>query len=575
MNCIHYHIDDPLTCDAFTDEIPQEIWIGGDPHILPFEGDHGIQFDRTDEAQPQSRSAQGNPHHDAEGHFTDPAHEGHAAPKPPKMDRRGKKKAELEKHRQRGHAELAAMRQRHQDQRAAMLKEHRQDRKEHHAEHHADRKGLVEDQAAERKDRLREHRGELKEQGRDHARELKEQERDHAREHRDLDREHRGDKRDLAKDHADAQRDLREAHADEMKGLSEKEAKEAAARHEGEMRELMDEQTGDVDALAEQHQSARENLRDEHDQAVKDLKDEHAAAAKGLEGDHADDLESLRAEHAEYRQTILREQEESRREAAERRRQERQDLREQHKGERQEYVEGFKKGLEEAGFKKKSQAKELLSGPKPSAAQIAMKRGERKLADKDKENIAKVFGKEVNEQELANLSGLHDGEFMVSTKSYEISIQGGTDEYNLARVIKIDEDDPTKLILKASLFEVDPNHQGKGIGTDVFDRMVEQASALGIDRIVCHASRGKSQNGYYTWARFGYDGPLPKEMNEPLPEALQSAKTVSDLMKTPEGAAWWKEHGEGMAMSFDLKDGSQSKQVWDAYKKAKAAKAKA
>jgi hypothetical protein len=32
-------------CDAFPGGIPQEIWLGGADHRLPFEGDGGLRFD--------------------------------------------------------------------------------------------------------------------------------------------------------------------------------------------------------------------------------------------------------------------------------------------------------------------------------------------------------------------------------------------------------------------------------------------------------------------------------------------------------------------------------------------------
>lgn len=32
-------------CKAFPDGIPEEIWIGGNDHKKPVEGDHGIRFE--------------------------------------------------------------------------------------------------------------------------------------------------------------------------------------------------------------------------------------------------------------------------------------------------------------------------------------------------------------------------------------------------------------------------------------------------------------------------------------------------------------------------------------------------
>jgi hypothetical protein len=34
-------------CDAFPDDIPEEIWRGDNDHKKPYSGDHGIQFERV------------------------------------------------------------------------------------------------------------------------------------------------------------------------------------------------------------------------------------------------------------------------------------------------------------------------------------------------------------------------------------------------------------------------------------------------------------------------------------------------------------------------------------------------
>lgn len=61
-SCIHLHMEKPwielnrpLTslwqaervpvCDAFPQGIPEDIFWGGQPHLEPREGDHGIQFE--------------------------------------------------------------------------------------------------------------------------------------------------------------------------------------------------------------------------------------------------------------------------------------------------------------------------------------------------------------------------------------------------------------------------------------------------------------------------------------------------------------------------------------------------
>jgi hypothetical protein len=50
MWCKHYHFKGRTPCNAFPDRIPDEIWFHRNPHIEPFTGNHGLQFE-LDEKQ--------------------------------------------------------------------------------------------------------------------------------------------------------------------------------------------------------------------------------------------------------------------------------------------------------------------------------------------------------------------------------------------------------------------------------------------------------------------------------------------------------------------------------------------
>lgn len=112
--------------------------------------------------------------------------------------------------------------------------------------------------------------------------------------------------------------------------------------------------------------------------------------------------------------------------------------------------------------------------------------------------------------------------------------------------------------------------KGSGLGTKIFADQVREAAAKGYDRIEAFCIRGSVSNGYYTWARLGYDGAIPEEVAGAVREAFPGAARVSDLMKTSEGRSWWKEHGASFEGVFDLKKGSLSREVFDAYQKERA-----
>jgi len=97
----------------------------------------------------------------------------------------------------------------------------------------------------------------------------------------------------------------------------------------------------------------------------------------------------------------------------------------------------------------------------------------------------------------------------------------------------------------------------------LFARQVEAATRYGYARILTYAA-GKPDghmNGYYTWPRLGYNGAFSAEEKTRLPNTFRSARTVQDIMATPEGRQWWKANGWAKELIFDLRPGSRSHQV--------------
>lgn len=140
------------------------------------------------------------------------------------------------------------------------------------------------------------------------------------------------------------------------------------------------------------------------------------------------------------------------------------------------------------------------------------------------------------------------------------------------------------MTIENAAFDMDDKHRGQGLGSQMFNAQVQNAVMLGFNQITTEAARSEHQNGYYTWARLGYDAELDdafqmydrdaeyaKERITLRDEATDDhdAFYVSDLMKTQKGRDWWKKNGVTFEGKFDLSYGSQSRRVLDAYVAAK------
>lgn len=144
-----------------------------------------------------------------------------------------------------------------------------------------------------------------------------------------------------------------------------------------------------------------------------------------------------------------------------------------------------------------------------------------------------------------------------------------------------------KKIMVNDHFYMKPNAQGKGLGSEVFSKQVEECTKNGFSEIRCHAAKldsdGKPKyNGYYTWPRFGYDQSMAsiksedKKLHSKIVTAFPKAKSILDVMKTKKGRDWWKENGGDLQeMSFDLSPGSRSMKILKAYQEERKQRAAA
>ena len=97
---------------------------------------------------------------------------------------------------------------------------------------------------------------------------------------------------------------------------------------------------------------------------------------------------------------------------------------------------------------------------------------------------------------------------------------------------------------------------GQGEGRDLFNEIIEQAKSQGYESITAYAAGDKDDegyNGYYSLARFGFDGEIPEKLKEEAKEEF-SANTIQDLMQTEEGRQWWRENGTGFEATYEIKN---------------------
>lgn len=202
--------------------------------------------------------------------------------------------------------------------------------------------------------------------------------------------------------------------------------------------------------------------------------------------------------------------------------------------------------------------------------------------------VRSIFGRDMTHAELASLTGAPDDAVVrVLTDLYggglELEVSHPKFEV-MARTIRRQGG---KLIIHNDIFKLHKQFQGTSLGAEVFGRQVENASKLGVSHLETQAFRIKGDTyvddkgetkekwaGYYVWPGYGYAGPLPQRSLDDLaasslPAALKAATDIRDLYATPEGKAWWKEHGRPIDVEFDLQPGSYSMDKFAALLKQK------
>jgi len=142
------------------------------------------------------------------------------------------------------------------------------------------------------------------------------------------------------------------------------------------------------------------------------------------------------------------------------------------------------------------------------------------------------------------------------------------------------------LVMDNDRFVVGDAFKSQGMGSAIFADEVQSLSNLGVKYIVTEAggdgatlaANPQALNGFYTWPRLGYNGKLEHEALQAIKDAVErgelpksygSFSTIQQLMRTPQGRAWWKLNGKEMRLKFNLAPNSLSMRVLKAYLQAK------
>ncbi len=187
----------------------------------------------------------------------------------------------------------------------------------------------------------------------------------------------------------------------------------------------------------------------------------------------------------------------------------------------------------------------------------------------------RILGRMMSEAEIIGLTGAPDGatirveygnprKFLPKGK-LQFTIEHPLYESPSLRQLFVNNQN--QLELHNEFLHVDKSSES-GFGTYIFAHQVRTARELQVELISVYAAGrlgDPKYNGYYTWAVVGYESALKAEEQDILPESLQNARYLSEVVLTDEGRRWWKVHGSAREMLFDLTEGSESLSIFMAY----------
>lgn len=105
----------------------------------------------------------------------------------------------------------------------------------------------------------------------------------------------------------------------------------------------------------------------------------------------------------------------------------------------------------------------------------------------------------------------------------------------------------------------------EGAGTRMAAMSLQQAARFGFKEAQLTAWGPPHYNGHYTWPRLGFNATFTEQEQGKINAAGFQAKTVRELMASPEGRSWWQKYGWKKSMAFDLRKGSTDLEYLLAY----------
>lgn len=117
--------------------------------------------------------------------------------------------------------------------------------------------------------------------------------------------------------------------------------------------------------------------------------------------------------------------------------------------------------------------------------------------------------------------------------------------------------------------KIEVNVTGRGIGTEAVIQQCLHAARLNVNKITLEAARSDAYIGYKIWPKMGFNASLPESLRRRLKAIGIEASDFLELMASPDGRAYWEEHGFTVKMSFDLRKDSRSWDVLRAYARQK------